>query len=125
MLRLEVAPPLIGITRKGVLAKAEQRHQLQWIDAAVEAKDPSGIAKAGTEAAKATAGQQTRTSTTAQTPITVCLARHRHHLVTTAEAAKEGDHVLADHVAMPDPHRLLTNAATPRSGSPSTMLGTA
>ena len=124
-LHLEVAPPLIGIARRGALVKAEQRHQLWRINAVVEATALGGIVKADMEAAKATVGQQTRTSTTALTPITVCLARHRHHLVITAEAAEEGDHVLTDRVAMPDPHRPLTNAAIPRSGRPSTTLGTA
>ena len=124
-LHLEVAPPLIGIARRGSLAKAERRHKPRQIDAVVEATALGGTAKADVEAAKATAGQQTRTSTMALTPITVCLARHRHHLVITAEAAEEGDHVLADRVAMPDPHRPLTNAAIPRRGRSSTMLGTA
>ena len=91
----------------------------------VEATALGGTAKADMEAAKATAGQQTRTSTTVQSPTTVRLARHRHHLAATAEAAEEGDHVLADPVAMPDPHRPLTNAAIPRSGRPSMMFCTA
>ena len=124
-LHLEAAPPLIGIARRGALLKAERQHQLRRIDAIVEAMTLGGTVKADMEAARATVGQQTRTSTTAQTPITVRLARHRHHLVIAAEAAEEGDHVLADRVAMPDPHRLPTNAAAPRKGSPSTMLGTA
>ena len=93
--------------------------------AAAAAAVPGGTVKVDVEAAKATAGQHTRTSTMAQTLITVHLARHRHHLAITAEVAEEGDHVLADCVAMPDPHRPLTNAAIPRSGRPSTMLDTA
>lgn len=124
-LRLEVTPPLIGIARRGALAKAEQRHQLRLIDAIVEATALGGTVKADMEAARATAGQQTRTSMMMQTPITVRLACHRHHLVITAEAAEEGDHVLVDRAAMPDPHRPLTNTAIPRRDRPSTMLGTA
>ena len=124
-LRLEVAPPLIGIARRGALTKAKQRHQLRQIGAIVEATVLGGTAKADVEAAKAIAGQQTSTSTTARTPITVRLACHRHHPVITAEAAGEGDLVLVDRVAMPDHHRPPTSAEVPQSASPSMMRGTA
>ena len=65
MLRLEVAPPLIGIARRGALTEAKQRHRLRQIGAVVEATVLGGTAKVDVEAAKATAGQQTSTSMTA------------------------------------------------------------
>ena len=122
---LEAAPLQIGIDRSGATGKAEMQHQLRQFIAEVEAAALGGTAKADAEAAKATVGQQTSTSTKALMPTTVLLVHHRHHRVITAEAAEEEDRVLVDRVGMPDHHRPPTSVEVPRSGSPSMMLGPA